>query len=270
MQSHTATNSAAGPQACAVCKYQRRKCTNNCLLAPFFPANRHKDFLNTRKLFGVRNIIKLIENLNFQQRVIAIRTIIFEANMRAQNPVGGCYGLICDLNNKIGEYKTQLNLVNQQLAIYKSQSVFTQYQQQQPQKQYNDGGDQNLDAGFSIFDGGGGGSSPPLLSAYDVFESNLVKAELEGSNVLSDVDEDMKPLFGNNKRDQSFSFDSEGHVVFSDDKKEQQTFCFDSGGSKIQNSGQHVSKERGGLIQHQLKNDLNGGASLFTLTSGKE
>ncbi|TYI17420.1 hypothetical protein ES332_A07G022700v1 [Gossypium tomentosum] len=174
MQSHTATNSAAGSQACAVCKYQRRKCTNNCLLAPFFPANRHKDFLNTRKLFGVRNIIKLIENLNFQQRVIAIRTIIFEANMRAQNPVGGCYGLICDLNNKI------------------------------------------------------------------------------------DVDEDMKPLFGDNKRDQSFSFDSEGHVVFSDDKKEKQTFCVDSGGSKIQNSDRHVSKQRGGLNQHQLKNDLNG------------
>ncbi|GMI89350.1 hypothetical protein HRI_002604300 [Hibiscus trionum] len=285
MQNPTASNTAAGSQACAVCKYQRRKCTSNCLLAPFFPANRHKDFLNTRKLFGVRNIIKLIENLSFQQRVIAVKTVVFEANVRAADPVGGCYKYICELNKQIARYQAELDLVNQQLSICKTQSMFTQYQQQQHQQESaqkqkqvvveNDVEQANFD-GFNIFDSirvdnhysqylNGDGSSS-LMSVYDVFDSIPVKVELEAAasngiqsctqqgNVLSDVGEDIKPL-----------------LSFLDDKRDHQIYGFDSGGSKSQSSDKLVVKERaGGSVQHQLKPDLNGAAaSLFNFTNGK-
>lgn len=116
----TNTNTSAASQACAVCRYQRKKCTPNCPLAPFFPASNHKDFLNTRKLFGVRNITKLVENLNPQQKVIAIKSMIFEANIRAKDPVGGCYRIICELQRQIDWNRAELELVLYQLSICKS------------------------------------------------------------------------------------------------------------------------------------------------------
>ncbi|KAK8477341.1 hypothetical protein V6N13_081443 [Hibiscus sabdariffa] len=202
MQNPTAT------QACAVCKYQRRKCSSNCLLAPFFPANRRKDFLNTRRLFGVRNIIKLIENLSFQQRVVAVKTIVFEANVRAADPVGGCYKYMLELNKQIARYQAELNLVNQQLAICKAQSMFTQCQQQQPQPQPQTAQKQKQVVGnydgeeeeevnsvvddpnsesFNIFDVDDHRYFSSFMSAYHVFDSNPVKFESDPGKHSSDI-----------------------------------------------------------------------------------
>ncbi|XP_039039103.1 LOB domain-containing protein 6-like [Hibiscus syriacus] len=298
MQHPTAIN---GTQACAVCKYQRRKCTKNCLLAPFFPANRHKDFLNTRKLFGVRNIIKIIENLTFQQRVIAVKTIIYQSNMRVFDPVGGCYKYILDLHKQIYRYQAELNLVNQQLAICKAQLMFTQPQPAQKQKQVAVGnyGDGQNSEGFNIFDTVrvddqysrylNGGESSSLMCAYDVFDSNPVKVEVEGASngippckqqVPSDVGTEMKPL-STDIRDEAFCFDLDGNVFqdvgedikpllsFLYDKRDE-ICCLDSGGSNSQTSDQLVLKERTAeSTQHQLKHDLNGAASLFNFTNGK-
>ncbi|KAL4320154.1 hypothetical protein GQ457_18G002200 [Hibiscus cannabinus] len=197
MQNPTAT------QACAVCKYQRRKCSNNCLLAPFFPANRHRDFLNTRRLFGVRNIIKLIENLSFQQRAVAVKTIVFEANVRAADPVGGCYKYSVELNKQIARYQAELNLVNQQLAVCKAQSMFIQCQQQQQtalkQKQivgnYDGDEEEEVNAvvddlnsdGFNIFDVDDHRYFSSFMSAYDVFDSNPVKVESDSGKHRSEI-----------------------------------------------------------------------------------
>lgn len=208
----TNTNTSAASQACAVCRYQRKKCTPNCPLAPFFPASNHKDFLNTRKLFGVRNITKLVENLNPQQKVIAIKSMIFEANIRAKDPVGGCYRIICELQRQIDWNRAELELVLYQLSICKS----TKEQQSEYQVVKVVDDDQGLED-FNVYDtmplrdhveesknfqGNYGGSS----STYKVFDSNFVK------HALSDVGEDIKPLlatFGD-KSLTEFPFESEG------------------------------------------------------------
>ncbi|KAE9467926.1 hypothetical protein C3L33_00163, partial [Rhododendron williamsianum] len=44
--------------ACAACKYQRRKCAPDCVLAPYFPHHRQRQFLNAHKLFGDEAISK--------------------------------------------------------------------------------------------------------------------------------------------------------------------------------------------------------------------
>ncbi|KAL0330702.1 UNVERIFIED_CONTAM: LOB domain-containing protein 22 [Sesamum angustifolium] len=75
-------------QACAACKYQRRRCAPDCPLAPFFPADRVKEFLNAHKLFGVGNIIKILKKVPQHERQNAMRSVIFEANVRARDPVG--------------------------------------------------------------------------------------------------------------------------------------------------------------------------------------
>ncbi|KDP34093.1 hypothetical protein JCGZ_07664 [Jatropha curcas] len=110
-------------QACAACKFQRRKCTPDCLLAPHFPSNRQQDFLNAHKLFGVKNILKTLKDLNsFEIRKAAARSIIFHSNARASDPVGGCYRIISNLKTQILYLQQELNLVKQQIAFHQQLS----------------------------------------------------------------------------------------------------------------------------------------------------
>jgi hypothetical protein len=110
-------NSPTGSQACAACKYQRRRCAPDCPLAPYFPPHHQKDFLNAHKLFGVSNILKIIKNLSPTDKPIAMGSIIFEANARANDPVGGSYRILSTLHRQIAHYKAERDLVLQQLAI---------------------------------------------------------------------------------------------------------------------------------------------------------
>lgn len=109
-------------QACAACKYQRRKCAPDCILAPYFPHDRQRQFLNAHKLFGVSNITKIIKNLNPPEKEEAMRTIIFQSDVRANDPVGGCYRMIRDLQRQIEYSKAELDLVLHQLAICRAQA----------------------------------------------------------------------------------------------------------------------------------------------------
>ncbi|KAK4730021.1 hypothetical protein R3W88_023009 [Solanum pinnatisectum] len=97
-----------GSQACAACKYQRRRCAPDCLLAPYFPVERNKEFLNAHKLFGVSNLLKLLRNVEPFQRDNAMKALIFEANIRAGDPVGGCYRIIMNLQRLINLYEMEL------------------------------------------------------------------------------------------------------------------------------------------------------------------
>lgn len=113
-------------QACAACRYQRRKCTPDCLLAPYFPHNRQRQFQNAHKLFGVSNITKIIRHLDRPQKDEAMRSIIYQSDVRAQDPVGGCYRIICELERQIALSHAELELVLQQLAVCRNVGVQTQ------------------------------------------------------------------------------------------------------------------------------------------------
>ncbi|CAA0829992.1 LOB domain-containing protein 27 [Striga hermonthica] len=88
--------------ACAVCKYQRRRCTPNCPLAPYFPANHPNTFQNVHRLFGVSNVTKILDSLHSSdQKEDAMKSIIFEAEMRRRYPVHGCSVIIQQLRFQI-------------------------------------------------------------------------------------------------------------------------------------------------------------------------
>uniref|UniRef100_M1DU55 LBD22 (LOB DOMAIN-CONTAINING PROTEIN 22) n=1 Tax=Solanum tuberosum TaxID=4113 RepID=M1DU55_SOLTU len=110
-----------GSQACAACKYQRRRCAPDCLLAPYFPVERNKEFLNAHKLFGVNNLLKLLRNVEPFQRDNAMKALIFEANIRAGDPVGGCYRIIMNLQRLINLYETELQFTYNE--IFRVQAV---------------------------------------------------------------------------------------------------------------------------------------------------
>lgn len=123
----TTRNGNSTTQACAACKYQRRKCAPDCILAPYFPHDRQRQFLNAHKLFGVSNITKIIKLLSPQDKDQAMRTIIYQSDMRASDPVGGCYRYILDLQAQIQYYRAELELVLQQLAIFRAQAQHQQH-----------------------------------------------------------------------------------------------------------------------------------------------
>ncbi|XP_059306714.1 LOB domain-containing protein 27-like [Lycium ferocissimum] len=114
-------------QACAACKYQRRRCISDCPLAPYFPADQPKMFQNAHRLFGVSNILKILKNLDPSQKKVAMKSIIYQANARDKHPVYGCVAEIQNLLFNIQLYEEELQAVHAQLAFYRQQ----QQQQQQ-------------------------------------------------------------------------------------------------------------------------------------------
>ncbi|XP_010540188.1 PREDICTED: LOB domain-containing protein 22 [Tarenaya hassleriana] len=115
----TSSGNTSTSPACAACKYQRKKCSKNCLLAPHFPHDRQTQFINAHKLFGVSNITKMIKNMEESQRVLAMNNLILEADMRARDPVGGIYRVVHNLQQQIESTKADLDLVLQHLALFR-------------------------------------------------------------------------------------------------------------------------------------------------------
>ncbi|KHN30050.1 LOB domain-containing protein 22-like [Glycine soja] len=112
--------SRSSTQACAACKYQRRKCGSNCILAPYFPHDRQKQFLNAHRLFGVGKITNMLKPLDQHHRDLAMSTVIYESDMRARDPIGGCYRLVLQLQSQIDYATQELHLLLQHLAFFKS------------------------------------------------------------------------------------------------------------------------------------------------------
>jgi hypothetical protein len=107
-------------KACAACKYQRRKCTRECMLAPYFPADRPKMFGDAHRLFGVSNIQKILNEIKDKgKRDQAMTSIIVESNIRAKFPVNGCLDVIKLYEGMLLESYAELNLTNMLLAFCK-------------------------------------------------------------------------------------------------------------------------------------------------------
>ncbi|WOK92747.1 LOB domain-containing protein 6 isoform X1 [Canna indica] len=118
----SSAGTATHKRACAACKFQRRRCMPDCILAPFFPAAEQQRFLNAHRLFGVRNMQKMVQALDPEQRAVAMKTIIFESEVHAIDPVGGCHRLILDLESQLQQHLTELDFVNRKLISYRQQA----------------------------------------------------------------------------------------------------------------------------------------------------
>ncbi|KAL4581697.1 hypothetical protein LXL04_006224 [Taraxacum kok-saghyz] len=98
--------------ACAACRFQRRRCSSDCPLAPFFPANQPKMFQNVHRLYGVGNVMKILTSIkNDEQKEEAMKSIKYEAYIRELYPVDGCYGRITSLKQDLVESMRELQYV---------------------------------------------------------------------------------------------------------------------------------------------------------------
>ncbi|KAG6766942.1 hypothetical protein POTOM_028121 [Populus tomentosa] len=103
---------------CAACKFLRRKCTQECVFAPYFPPDQPQKFASVHKVFGASNVAKLLNELNAAQREDAVNSLAYEAEERLRDPVYGCVGLISILQHRLKQLQNDLYCAKKELANY--------------------------------------------------------------------------------------------------------------------------------------------------------
>ncbi|KAK7386467.1 hypothetical protein VNO78_26713 [Psophocarpus tetragonolobus] len=105
---------------CAACKLLRRKCTQECVFAPYFPPDNPQRFACVHRVFGASNVSKLLSELSVGQRDDAVKSLAYEAEARLHDPVYGCVGFISSLQQRLREIQMELHNAKKELSIYVS------------------------------------------------------------------------------------------------------------------------------------------------------
>lgn len=103
---HRSNNNGTHP-ACAACKHQRKKCSEECILAKYFPANRAREFQAVHKVFGVSNVTKIVRNVGEEDRHRVAESLIWEALCRQKDPILGSYGEFKRVYEELKVYRSQ-------------------------------------------------------------------------------------------------------------------------------------------------------------------
>ncbi|XP_071693491.1 LOB domain-containing protein 10-like [Rutidosis leptorrhynchoides] len=109
---------ASSHSPCAACKFLRRKCTPECVYAPYFPPDQPQKFANVHKVFGASNVAKILNELNTSQREDAVNSLAYEADARLRDPVYGCVGLISILQHRLKQVQNDLHNAKLEFANY--------------------------------------------------------------------------------------------------------------------------------------------------------
>ncbi|MQL93328.1 hypothetical protein Taro_025981 [Colocasia esculenta] len=115
----------AGNSPCASCKLLRRRCSKDCIFAPFFPPHDPHKFALVHKVFGASNVSKMLQELPFHQRADAVSSLAYEANARMSDPVYGCVGAISYLQNQVSQLQVQLALAQAEILCIQMQQENT-------------------------------------------------------------------------------------------------------------------------------------------------
>ncbi|EFJ12057.1 hypothetical protein SELMODRAFT_48892, partial [Selaginella moellendorffii] len=106
---------------CAACKLLRRKCTRECVFAPYFSSSEPQKFAQVHKIFGASNVSKMLQELPVERRRDAVASIVYEANARIRDPVYGCLGAIFTLQQQIAQLRKQLSAAQSEMVLLKFQ-----------------------------------------------------------------------------------------------------------------------------------------------------
>nr|AAM67184.1 unknown [Arabidopsis thaliana] len=103
---------------CAACKFLRRKCTSDCVFAPYFPPEEPTKFANVHRIFGASNVSKILHEVPPHQREDAVNSLAYEAEARLKDPVYGCVGAISVLQRQVLRLQRELEETNADLMRY--------------------------------------------------------------------------------------------------------------------------------------------------------
>ncbi|KAL8130055.1 hypothetical protein V2J09_019210 [Rumex salicifolius] len=165
-------NTNTSHQACAACKHQRKKCTDKCILAPFFPAEKAREFQAVHKVFGVSNVQKIVKGLaGDDDRKRAADSLIWEAFCRQRDPVLGPYGEYRRVYDELRLYKTASHRANHQVPAAHQGGVLY--------KAAAGGGGGGV-VGWKIGNHGAGGGQGSILNSSSYFGSSGFHESLKG------------------------------------------------------------------------------------------
>lgn len=103
--------------SCGACKFLRRRCTRECVFAPYFSYEQAAThFAAVHKVFGASNVSKLLMHLPIQWRSEAALTISYEALARVQDPIYGCVAQIFALQQQVATLKDEIETIGNQMA----------------------------------------------------------------------------------------------------------------------------------------------------------
>eukprot|EP00253_Pinus_taeda_P025200 PITA_25200 len=100
---------------CAACRLLRRRCTESCVLAAYFPQNEGQKFADAHRVFGASNIIKMLEDLPLENRADAVSSMVYEASARLRDPVYGCTGTIWQLQEHVSKLQSEKAILQAEL-----------------------------------------------------------------------------------------------------------------------------------------------------------
>ncbi|XP_022764515.1 LOB domain-containing protein 29-like [Durio zibethinus] len=103
--------------SCGACKFLRRKCTSECVFAPYFcydEAASH--FAAVHKVFGASNVSKLLLQLPIVYRSDAAVTISYEALARIRDPIYGCVAHIFALQQQVANLQEEIKILINQMT----------------------------------------------------------------------------------------------------------------------------------------------------------
>ncbi|KAI4975331.1 hypothetical protein ZWY2020_048938 [Hordeum vulgare] len=115
------SGSSGGP--CGACKFLRRKCTDDCIFAPYFDSDQGVEhFTAVHKVFGASNVSKLLNQTPPQKRLDAAITICYEAKARLRDPAYGCVADIFALQQQVENLQAEVGFLHARLRTLQQTS----------------------------------------------------------------------------------------------------------------------------------------------------
>ncbi|XP_010507371.2 PREDICTED: LOB domain-containing protein 28-like [Camelina sativa] len=101
---------------CAACKYLRRKCTKDCVFAPYFPTNKQESYEMVHKVFGASHVASLINEIPPSHRDFAMSTLAWEAQLRHIDPIHGVNSILDPLQYQLKDLQNQIAIAKNELS----------------------------------------------------------------------------------------------------------------------------------------------------------
>ncbi|XP_047971740.1 LOB domain-containing protein 33-like [Salvia hispanica] len=103
--------------SCGACKFLRRRCTEECIFAPYFSYKQAANhFAAVHKVFGASNVSKLLSHLPEHSRSDAAITVSYEALARMEDPIYGCIAHIFALQQQVAILEEEIEMYGKAIA----------------------------------------------------------------------------------------------------------------------------------------------------------
>nr|GEW96565.1 retrovirus-related Pol polyprotein from transposon TNT 1-94 [Tanacetum cinerariifolium] len=115
--------------ACAARRFLNTRCPPDCILAPYFPHAQDDIQIQVQivhDLFGFHKIRKMLTNIDDEtRRDDTMTSLMYEADARGRDPIGGCHRIVCALQGQYASARRALAKCIMQMNLDVVEKDFT-------------------------------------------------------------------------------------------------------------------------------------------------